>query len=393
MNIARAAVLVLASVCAGCAGGSQYSGHWDGRRGYDGNGDYGYDVAASRSEAGSYRSRAARSYAAPGPRDDPWGPYIHEAAARFQVPERWIRAVMRQESGGRLYETDGSLITSSAGAMGLMQVMPRTYDTLQRHYGLGSDPFDPRDNILAGTAYIREMYDRYGSPGFLAAYNAGPDRLEAYLSGGNPLPDETVNYLASVAPRLGTEVPASGPLATYAGADDARSGMSGQDDGASGAAEAATDDPSVRAFEGGGLVTASAPTGAFTPRDWPDRSVTSTPLQGRTGSYPSSRNTAAMARLPVLVPVAAAATRRGDWGIQVGAYADPANSEGAIARARAGARDILVGTQPAIMPVRRAGLLYRARLVGLSAESAAAACARLSEQGMDCITVPPGPAL
>ena len=124
---------------------------------------------------------------------------------------------MRQESGGRLYERDGSLITSSAGAMGLMQVMPRTYDMLRRRYGLGGDPYEPRDNILAGTAYIREMYDRYGSPAFLAAYNAGPDRLEAYLSGGNPLPDETVNYLASVAPRLGTDVAMTGPLAAYAG--------------------------------------------------------------------------------------------------------------------------------------------------------------------------------
>ena len=218
MSIARAGVVLLATVCAGCAGGSNHAGHWDGRRGYDGKGDYGYDLAASRSEAGGYRTRAARSYAAPGTPEDPWGPYIREAAARFRVPERWIRAVMRQESGGRLYETDGSLMTSSAGAMGLMQVMPRTYDMLQQRYGLAGDPFDPRDNILAGTAYIREMYDRYGSPAFLAAYNAGPDRLEAYLSGGNPLPDETVNYLASVAPRLGPDVAASGPLATYAGA-------------------------------------------------------------------------------------------------------------------------------------------------------------------------------
>ena len=105
MRIARAAVVLLASACAGC--GSQYAGHWDGRRGYDGNGDYGYDLAASRSEAGSYRARAARSDPAPGTPDDPWGPYIHDAASRFRVPDRWVRAVMHQESSGRLYERDG----------------------------------------------------------------------------------------------------------------------------------------------------------------------------------------------------------------------------------------------------------------------------------------------
>lgn len=339
--VARASVLLLALVCAGCAGGSR---HWDGRRGYDGHGDYGYD---SRSAASAYRARAARHYPEPGPAGDPWAPYIREAAGRFQVPERWVRAVMHQESGGHLYERDGSLITSSSGAMGLMQVMPGTYVMLQRRYGLGGDPYDPRDNILAGTAYIREMYDRFGSPNFLAAYNAGPQRLEAYLSGSSPLPDETVNYLASVTPRLG-----SGGAMQLAAAEDA----------------------SARAYEGGGLVSGAAPDGGYAGAE-DDRTVVAAPL-------------------PRLRPVAAAAeNRRGDWGIQVGAYADPANSESAIAAARARAGGLLAGTRPAIVPVQRSGVLYRARLVGLSAESAAAACARLAGEGMDCFTVPPGSAL
>ena len=194
--------LLLTVLCIGCSG-AQYANHWDGRRGYDGRGDYGYDLAASNAEARSYRARAAHSYPAPGGIDDPWSPYIREAAYRFQVPERWIREVMEQESGGRLYDDDGLLITSPAGAMGLMQVMPQTYDLLQQRYQLGSDPYEPRNNIMAGAAYIREMYDRYGAPGFLAAYNAGPDRLDAYLTDGTPLPDETVSYVASIAPRLG----------------------------------------------------------------------------------------------------------------------------------------------------------------------------------------------
>ena len=80
---------------------------------------------------------------------------------------------------------------SSKGAVGLMQIMPKTWTELRARYGLGTDPYDPRDNILAGAACIRELYDRYGAPGFLAAYNAGPGRYERHLATGRPLPEET----------------------------------------------------------------------------------------------------------------------------------------------------------------------------------------------------------
>ena len=135
-----------------------------------------------------------RSYDPPGPPGDPWGPYIREASRRFDVPERWIREVMRQESGGR------ATATSPVGAMGLMQVMPATYRELQRRHDLGDDPYHPYDSIMAGTAYIRQMYDLYGSPAFLAAYNAGPRRLENYLYANSGLPAETRNYVARVGP-------------------------------------------------------------------------------------------------------------------------------------------------------------------------------------------------
>ncbi|MFC0406782.1 lytic transglycosylase domain-containing protein [Roseomonas elaeocarpi] len=259
-------------ILAGCGGpGAYYPGmvHWDGRRGYDGNGDYGYNTAASaytRAEAGSYRAQASGNYPAPGPADDPWGPYIEEAASRFRFPARWIRAVMRQESGGRLYNGDGSLITSPVGAMGLMQVMPTTYDLVSRRYGLGADPFEPRDNILAGTAYLREMYDRFGSPYFLAAYNAGPDRVALFLAGSTILPDETENYVASISPSLGDEAPGVGGTVlagagTYAPRPAPRSGSA--DAAYAGGGMVSGADPSDRAFEGGGLVTAEAPTGLF----------------------------------------------------------------------------------------------------------------------------------
>jgi D-alanyl-D-alanine carboxypeptidase len=160
--------------------------------------------------------RPTHYYPPPGPPEDPWGPYIHEAAARYRVPDRWVRAVMQQESGGE------QQATSPAGAMGLMQVMPATYEELRVRYRLGDDPYEPHSNILAGTAYIREMYDRYGTPGFLAGYNAGPDRVDNYLAGRARLPDETVNYLAAIAPNLGGNVPRSGPFAVYASARSGR---------------------------------------------------------------------------------------------------------------------------------------------------------------------------
>src|SRR5438132_3886928 len=155
-------------------------------------------------------------YPPPGPPEDPWGPYIREATGRYGVPERWVRAVMRQESGGQ------QQATSPVGAMGLMQVMPGTYEQLRVRYQLGDDPYDPHNNVLAGTAYLREMYDRFGSPGFLAAYNAGPERVDHYLAGRAVLPDETVNYVAAITPNLGTEVLRSGPFAAYASARSGR---------------------------------------------------------------------------------------------------------------------------------------------------------------------------
>jgi D-alanyl-D-alanine carboxypeptidase len=158
---------------------------------------------------------AQYGYTPPGPPEDPWGPYITEAANRFSVPGRWIRAVMHQESGGHEY-LNGQPITSDAGATGLMQIMPATYAELRDQYNLGSDPYNPHDNIIAGTGYIRQMYDRFGSPAFLAAYNAGPQRVQDYMAGRGGLPNETVNYLASIAPRLGHDLPMTGPLMAYA---------------------------------------------------------------------------------------------------------------------------------------------------------------------------------
>ncbi|SKA24633.1 Transglycosylase SLT domain-containing protein [Enhydrobacter aerosaccus] len=130
-----------------------------------------------------------------------WQGFIAEAAQRFGIPEAWIRAVMRAESDGQA-TIDGRPITSPAGAVGLMQVLPKTYAEMQRRHGLGPDPADPRDNILAGTAYLREMLDRFGYPHLFAAYNAGPERFEAYRRGVQPLPAETHAYVAQIGAEL-----------------------------------------------------------------------------------------------------------------------------------------------------------------------------------------------
>ena len=150
-------------------------------------------------DAVSAASLTAHSAPTATERADRYAAAIAEASHRFGIPESWIRAVMRVESSGRVRAV------SPKGAIGLMQIMPDTWEGLRHRHGFGSDPYDPRDNILAGAAYLREMHDRFGAAGFLAAYNAGPDRYAEYLNSGRPLPTETLAYVAALAPQMGVE--------------------------------------------------------------------------------------------------------------------------------------------------------------------------------------------
>lgn len=143
---------------------------------------------------------------------DRWRAQIAEASQRFGIPERWIEQVMRAESGGRTHIA-GRPTTSPKGAMGLMQVMPATWAMLTRRHGLGTDPYEPRANILAGAAYLRAMHDRFGYPGLFAAYNAGPGRYAAYLAGRSRLPAETRKYVALLAPRPAPQGTSTAPTA------------------------------------------------------------------------------------------------------------------------------------------------------------------------------------
>ncbi|MGZ5926817.1 MAG: lytic transglycosylase domain-containing protein, partial [Rhizomicrobium sp.] len=140
-----------------------------------------------------------------------WEPLILQASRRFNVPAEWIRAVMRQESGGRTMLAENLPIVSSTGAMGIMQVMPGTYTEMAAQYGLGANPYDPRDNIYAGAGYLRWLHGKYGYPAMFAAYNDGPGNLEANLAGKRDLPAETIAYITTIRIRLG-DAPKGGDL-------------------------------------------------------------------------------------------------------------------------------------------------------------------------------------
>ncbi len=127
-----------------------------------------------------------------------WHATMDEAAIRFGIPVSWIERVMAVESRGHS-TLNGKPITSPAGAMGLMQIMPDTWNYLRGRYGFGPDPYDSRDNIFAGAAYLHELYERYSYPNLFAAYNAGRGRLDAYLLRGTALPTETTAYVRKVA--------------------------------------------------------------------------------------------------------------------------------------------------------------------------------------------------
>jgi soluble lytic murein transglycosylase-like protein len=140
-------------------------------------------------------------------RSDPIAAALAEAVWRFGLPESWIRAVIRAESAGE----PGA--RSAKGAMGLMQLMPPTWTALRAELGLGADPYDVHDNVVAGAAYLRQLYDQFGPAGFLAAYNAGPGRYLDFLSRGRPLPGETRAYIAAVTPLLGARAATASPSA------------------------------------------------------------------------------------------------------------------------------------------------------------------------------------
>ncbi|HET6607657.1 MAG TPA: lytic transglycosylase domain-containing protein [Rhodopila sp.] len=341
-------------------------------------------------ESARYVAHAHGNYVPPGPPEDPWGPYIREASAQYDVPEQWIRALMRVESGGQEYQ-NGQLITSSAGAMGLMQVMPSTYDMLRDRYNLGDDPFDPHDNIMAGVAYMREMYEIYGSPGFLAAYNAGPARLDDYLSNSRPLPDETRHYVAMIGPSLRGIYPNNRsaadqlamnqlPINIPPGRRYGRAIMlAGNNRG------------------GGGRVPAKTPIEVAQLPD-PQRHGTARGQQLALISPPppppfpphGGFRIIATANAADAVPLRHGPVGPGQWAIQIGAFNSEAIAQGALQTARTHAGTELAVAHPHVSTVRQGrSTLWRARMTGMSRDTAIEACERITHTHGNCIVLSP----
>jgi hypothetical protein len=338
-------------------------------------------------EAARYLAHARGNYTPPGPPEDPWGPYIREASKRYDVPEIWIRSVMRVESGGNEYLA-GRLTVSSAGAMGLMQVMPETYQELEVRYSLGDDPFNPHDNILAGTAYLREMYDIYGSPGFLAAYNAGPRRLDDYLSNNKQLPDETRRYVAMIGPNIvGTYPNNRSPAEAYAmnalpidippGPRYGRAVQLASSRGSGGRVPAR-----------GPVETASLPqppraVGQPLPQQYALVAPPTPPQRSR--FHLVSEAVAAEA-----VPIHRGGATSGQWAIQVGAYTNEGLARAAVVTARQHAHEELAVAHEFVAGVHQGrAMLYRARLTGLSRDAAVEACGRLARTRTTCMVLSP----
>ncbi len=360
----------------------------------------------AREQAARYAEMAHGNYAPPGPPGDPWGPYIRQASTRFDVPARWIRAVMHVESGGNEY-MDGRLTTSPVGAMGLMQVMPDTYQDLRQEYGLGGDPYNPRDNIMAGAAYLREMYDIYGFPGFLAAYNAGPRRLDDYLADERPLPNETRRYVAMIAPAIAGAYPQrQSPAAAYAMNRLPMDIPPGLRYGPGGYAPVQVASRWVRP-----PAPVSAPYQPQQPAPYqpPVRMAEAAPPP-RIVTPPRAQVAylAPPPRLPPpprpprmgfrLVPTAFAEppppprsfALSGGWAVQVGAFSDPAQAHRAAGEAQARARTVLGSARPLVEAVRHGhAVLWRARLGGLSREAAVRACTQLSYHHAACMVLSP----
>ncbi len=397
-----------------------------------------------------YLSHAASSYSPPGPRDDPWGPYINIAAARFDVPAPWIRQVMRAESGGHEY-LGGQLTVSAAGAMGLMQLEPETYQEMAARYGLGADPFNPYNNIMAGTAYIHEMYQVYGCPGFLAAYDAGPGRLDRYMNYHTRLPDETINYVAMIAPRiqgyypnhrsdadelaLNTEPASEAPGLLPPGYIPEAPGPQAPDNPIAPVQVAALTppaEPEASVLESAPVTTAlvaapiapapqpvSAPVSAppppvFQPHpsfsiipaamadtppvrhtdmdDAPDNHFDAAPIE-HLGGTPMER----VGGTPLehvgetpLEHVGGTPMEHIGWAIQVGAYDTSANARAALGIAELSAMRMLIQAHPTVVSVHAAGRLwYRARFVGLPHDAAIDACSRLSGGPTGCVVLSP----
>lgn len=130
-------------------------------------------------------------------------PLIEAAARERQIPAKLLRAVTEQESGLR------PCAVSEKGAQGLMQLMPATAE--QFHV---KDVFDPKENLAAGAAFLRQLIEKYKGdlPSALAAYNAGAEAVDE--AGGVPEIPETKAYIEAIVDKVGARKMDLAPLST-----------------------------------------------------------------------------------------------------------------------------------------------------------------------------------
>lgn len=301
------------------------------------------------------------SYRAPGPAVDAWRPYIQEASTRFSIPQSWIRAIMQQESGGHQY-MHGRLTRSIHGAVGLMQIKPDTYRELARRYRLGPDPYNPHDNIMAGSGYIRELYDRFGSPGFVAAYNCGPQCEENHRSRGASLPGYARTYLAAVSPHLNDPVPAIVAPTVMAYAPAPTPVLAAQT-----ASPPAT--PAPYTSDGDIMVSSASGTAAA----------------GQALTAP------AVTQATYTAPAATTVWQQDTGGnamIQIGAFSTQERALQAAALARQSSRTLAGAVNRIeLIPASNGRQIWRTRLAGLTATQTGPACSQLRQQGLACVLV------
>lgn len=392
------------------------------------------------SPAARHHYEPARFYRAPGSPDDPWGPYIREAAGRFGMPESWVRLIMRRASDGQVDRR------SSSGAIGLMQIMPDAYEGLKKANKLGDDPFDPRSNLLAGTAWMRDMYDRYGSPGFLVAYRAGPDRVNLFLKKGVMLPVDALNFVGSVEPALGDDLPGATPgappvrravreppvagchpesvidpdtpcapdraAAETAAAPDAAGTAAGGCDQAAGEDGAQTCKPAAAphfpvlaqnlaepprgvAAPPAATLSPAPPAGPLAdPVAVPAAVPAADPVPAIPAAADPVSEPAANMPPPAVSPIPAGSAEApkghpsGQWAIQVGAFDSRVLARSAAKKARDLAADLL-RTATIETPAAPRSRMIRARLTGISRATATDACVRLSGHHVTCYAVSP----
>lgn len=344
----------------------------------------------------------------PGPPLDPWGPYINQSSQRFNVPDQWIRAIILQETRGYQYYNKRP-VTSPHGAKGLMQIKSTTYKDLAKRYNLGNDVYDPHDNIMAGTGYIRTLYNKYGAPGFVAAYHGGPGTLDAYLKRGTALPKATKNYMISVTPNLGNSVPMSGPFAIFGGPYAKKNTRTPLPLEAYYSPKTyipvqmvttAQVMPSESKNELKKFIVkdnehaiasdnANEPPIMIVPSNYHpayDANV-------HNNSTSSNAYYSAKPKAPSIIRTSPSSrhyyiSTKGNWNIQVGAFTSADLANHAIAIAKQKAASLLVLAYPNIETVQKNGkTLYRAKLGGLSYATALQACNLLKVKRMNCVPV------